>query len=177
MVQIFGPIVKRFYNSIYCLPEFSSLPFQDQMNLLKSSVLEMSILRLTLTFDPLKKSWTSTTMPNTGVCHLDHLTRSPVASQMTAELMSGLQQLRVDELTIMLLSLIVLFTPERSSLIRRQGIEKCQIHFALLLKHYTVRRDDEARSKITYAKLLTKLNDLRELGELNDLQHLRDGKV
>ena len=140
------------------------------MNLLRHGILEMSLLRLTLDFDPASSSW------STGF-HLDDFTRltSSVAWQMTVEFIISLLKLGVDELTIMLLSLIVHFTPDKSNLIRKQVIEKYQIHFALLLQRYSVWRNGRHQSRLMYGKYLTKLNDLRELSELSDLQHLQDG--
>ena len=140
------------------------------MNLLRHGILEMSILRLTLDFDPASSSW------STGF-HLDDFTRltSSIASQMTVEFITSLLKFGVDELTIMLLSLIVLFTPDRRNLLRRQGIEKYQIYYALLLQRYSVWRYGRKGSKIMYGKFLIKLNDLRELSELGDLHHLRQG--
>ena len=140
------------------------------MNLLRHGILEMSILRLTLDFNPTVSSWSS------GL-HLDNFTplTSSVASQMTADFITSLQKLGVDELTIMLLSLVVLFTADRSILLRTQVIEKHQIHFALLLQRYSVWRCGRDQSQIIFGKCLTKLNDLRELSELSDLKGLQDG--
>jgi hypothetical protein len=81
----------------------------------------------------------------------------------------------VDEPTIMLLILIVLFTPERAGLLRTRWIEKYQAYYTSLLERYMGWRFGTTRSKYMFGKLLTKLSDLRELSDTHNRHNLQLG--
>ncbi len=177
---MFGTLISRFGFYSRLMPDFSSLPFPDQSNLLKSGVLEMCVLRGALTFDPLNNRWPNTNMsmykdaPSLKLGNITHLTSNRVF-QMHMDFISCIQQMGVDEPTIMLLVLIVLFTPERTGLIRPKWVETYQAYYISLLERYMGWRFGLPRSKLMFCKLLTKLSDLRELSESHNGQNLKLG--
>jgi hypothetical protein len=91
------------------------------------------------------------------------------------EFINTIQQMGVDEPTIMLLILIVLFTPERAGLVRIRWIEKYQAYYTSLLERYMGWRFGANRSKYMFGKLLTKLSDLRELSDTHNRHNLQLG--
>lgn len=143
-------------------------------------MLEMCVLRSALIYDPLNNCWPNTNMSmykDAPVLKLDdigYLTSHQVF-QMHMEFIKCIQQMGLDEPTIMLLVLIVLFTPERDGLIRVECVEKCQTYYTSLLERYMSWRFGTTRSISMFGKLLTKLSDLRELSDTHNRQNVRLG--
>ena len=179
---MFGTLIRRFAFYARLMADFSSLPFQDQSCLLKGGVLEMCVLRGALVYDPLKNRWPNANMsmykdaPVLKLGNIGHMTSSRIF-HMHMEFINCIQQMGVDEPTIMLLVLIVLFTPERAGLIRANWIEKYQAYYTSLLERYMSWRFGMPRSKFMFSKLLTKLSDLRELSEIHTSHNLQLGKI
>ena len=172
---MFGTLIRRFAFFSRLMTDFSSLPFVDQNSLLKGGVLEMCALRGALVFDSVNNRWPNINMPmykdtpSVKLTDITHLISSRVF-QMLMDFISCIQQMGVDEPTIMLLVLIVLFTPERAGIIRIKWIEKFRAHYISLLQRYMVWRFGMPRSKLMTSKLLTKLNDLRKLSDTHNSQ-------
>ncbi|KAK4018467.1 hypothetical protein OUZ56_000518 [Daphnia magna] len=180
VMEMFGTLIRRFAFYARLMADFSSLPFPDQSCLLKGGVLEMCVLRGALVYDPLKNRWPNANMsmykdaPTLKLDNIGHLTSSRIF-QMHMEFINTIQQMGVDEPTIMLLILIVLFTPERAGLVRTRWIEKYQAYYTSLLERYMGWRFGTHRSKFMFGKLLTKLSDLRELSDTHNRHNLQLG--
>lgn len=177
---MFATSIRRFHHFSQLLADFSSLPFLDQNNLLKGGILEMSILRLSLIFDPINNCWPDTKLPlyiKSPVLYLSDISQltSPFLYQMNLDFIRWMQQTGVDEPTVMMLVLIVLFTPERAGIIWKEGVEKCQSHYTTLMERYMKWRHGPDYYKPLFGKLLTKLSDLRELSDSYNSQNLRLG--
>ena len=163
------------------MDNFSSLTLQDQSSLLTGGVLEMCILRSAFKYDPLNNCWPNANMSmykDTPVIKLDdirHLTSNKVF-QMHLDFVKGIQRTGLDEPTVLLLTLIVLFTPERDGLIQIESVEKYQSHYTSLLERYLSWRFGP-RSILIFGKLLTKLSDLRELGDTHNRQNVQLGII
>ena len=179
---MFGTLIRRFAFYARLMADFSSLPFQDQSSLLKGGVLEMCVLRGALVYDPLQNRWPNANMsmykdaPVLKLDNIGHMTSNRIF-QMHVEFIHCIQQMGVDEPTIMLLVLIVLFTPERPGLIRIKWIEKYQAYYTSLLERYMSWRFGPTRSNIMFSKLLTKLSDLRELSDTHNRQNVQLGNL
>ena len=179
---MFGTLIRRFAFYSRMMADFSSLPFQDQSILLKGGVLDMCLLRGALVFDPQTNRWPTANMsmykgmPILKLDNIVHLTSSHLF-QMHLDFISCIRQMSVDEPTIMLLILIVLFTPERTGLIHTEWIEKFQSYYTSLLEHYLNWRFGLAKAKFIFGKMLTKLSDLRELSDTHNHANLRLGKT
>lgn len=134
--------IRRWAAFSRSLTEFSSLSRQDQANLLQSAVMQLSILRAVASFRMSEKEWRISTPVNefTPALSLEDVQRllSPQLAEMHLSFISSVQKFQVDEPTIMLLSLITLFTPERADLIDRQAIGNAQDQYILLLKRYCI---------------------------------------
>lgn len=177
---MFGTLIRRFAYYARLMADFSGLPFTDQSILLKGSALEMCLLRSALSFDQHANRWPNVNMamyrnsPTLKLENVSQLTSSRLF-QMHVDFISSVQQMGVDEPTIMLLVLIVLFTPERGGLECGEWIERCQSHYTSLLEHYMNWRFGPVRSRGMFSKILTKLSDLRELADTHNHHNLRLG--
>ena len=164
------------------MADFVNLSPNDQGILLKGSVLEMCVLRGALTYDPLNNRWPNVNMslykdaPTLKLGNIGHMTSSHIF-QKHMEFVGCVQAMGVDEPTIMLLCMVVLYTPERPGLIQTEWIEKCQSYYTGLLEHYLNWRFGPRKSNAMFGKLLTKLSDLRELSDTHNHANLRLGKV
>jgi len=142
----------------------------------------MCLLRGALVFDPQTNRWPTANMsmykdmPVLKLDNIVHLTSSRLF-QMHLDFISCIRQMSVDEPTIMLLILIVLFTPERTDLVHTDWVEKFQSYYTSLLEHYLNWRFGMAKAKFIFGKMLTKLSDLRELSDTHNHANLRLGKT
>ena len=172
-LKVIATLIRRFTVFAGLLPDFSNLPFQDQNILLKSGVVEMCILHGVLGFDPSTNCWyevpsanKDTALPILNLEDLKHLTAPPLVHQRHPQFMTSIQSLSVDEPIVMFLILIVLFDPERDGLSGSGWIGKIQLKYVLLLERYlNGLYSTDGKRNILFGKLLTKLSDLRELGE------------
>lgn len=172
---MFGTLIRRFAFYARLMPDFASLPFQDQGNLLKGGALEMSVLRGALAYDPLNNRWPNTNMSmynQSAVIKLENIFQmlSNSTFRKLIEFIQCIRQMGVDEPIIMLVIMIVLFTPEREGLTRIKCVEKYQAYYTSLLERYMNWRFGPARSKFMFSKLLTRLSDLRELSDTHSLK-------
>ena len=163
------------------MTNFARLPSSDQSILLKGSVLEMFFLRSALTFDSTCKQWPNVNMaaycnaPTLKLDDVSHLTSSKLL-QMHMDFVASIQQMGVDEPTIMLLALIALYTPEKAGLECAEWIEHCQLHYTSLLEHYMAWRFGPIKSRGMFGKILSKLADLRELADTHNHNNLQLGR-
>lgn len=139
----------------------------------------MCLLRGALAFDPVKNCWPNTDMSvykDSPVLKVEDVTKmvSSAVIEKHIEFIHFVQRLGVDEATIMLLVLVVLFT-SRPSLSRPDLVENRQIYYSSLLKRYVDWRFGADHSQNLFNKLLTKLSDLRELSESHNRQTLHFG--
>lgn len=175
-----GTLIRRFAFYARTIPDFASLPSQDQRLLLKGGVFEMCLLRGAHVFDPTNNRWPNRKMSlytDAPVLELDNITilASSRLFQMHIDFIRQVKQLEVDEPATMLLILIVLFTT-RPNLSRPDWVEKYQAYYVSLLEHYTEWRYGPVRWRQVFCKLLTKLSDLRELTETHNQRNLNLGK-
>lgn len=179
---MFGTLIRRYAYYARLMPDFASLPFNDQSILLKGGVLEMCLLRGVLVFDPVNNHWPNVNMAmykNAPVLKLDnivHLTSNKLF-QMHMDFIKCVKQMNVDEPIIMLLILIVLFTPERTGLQCSDWVDRYQGHYTTLLEHYINWRFGMRKAQAMFSKLLTKLSDLRELSDFHNHHNLRLGNI
>lgn len=179
---MFGTFISRFHHFCQLLADFLSLPFQDQNILLRDGILEMSLLRVALVFDPVNNCWPNRNLPmyrDSPVLYLSDISRltSPRLHQKNVDFIYWIRQTGVDEPTVMLLTMVVLFTPERAGISRKKSVEKFQLHYTTLMQHYMKWRFGPDKCKSLFSKLLTKLSDLRELRDSYDSQNLQLGNT
>lgn len=163
------------------MTHFACLTSHDQRILLKGGILEMCLLRDAFAFDINNSRWPNTSMPmykDSPILTLEELRKlvSPHVLEKHLEFISSIQQLGIDEATIMLLSLVALFT-NRPGLSRPDMVERSQVFYTSLLKRYTAWHCGPDRSRTIFSKLLTKLTDLRELSEDHNDQTMYLGKL
>lgn len=177
VMEMFGTLIHRYAFYSRMIEDFMKLPFSDQGLLLKGGVLEMCLLRGALAFDATNNRWPNVNMsiyknaPILKLGNMSHMTSFKLF-QMHMEFIKSVQKLGADEATIMLLILIVLFTPERAGLQHTEIVASAQNRYSTLLRHYMNWRYGPRKAPIVFSKLLTKLSDLRELSDSHNHHHL-----
>lgn len=142
MISMFTTGIRRWATFARSLAEFNGLCREDQATILKAAIMQLSILRAVASFRIDDKEWRVSTPVDefTPSLTLEDVQRllSPQLAEMHLTFITSMHKLRVDEPTIMLLSLITLFTPDRGDIVDREPIAKTQDEYILLLKRYCV---------------------------------------
>lgn len=162
---------------------FTAVEPGDQQILLRGAVLEMCFIWSGYLFDVRISAW-----PDARLCRcstdagLPFLAADDLRPLIKGDLfekhmnfIKSFKDLDVDEVSVMLLSVIVLLTSDRPGLSDAvsQVVSTEQDRYLMLLKNYMSWRYGERASAHMYPKLLLKLPDLRELSEkLTDYQLL-----
>lgn len=166
-IQQFALFAKRFESFVH-------IGHSDQEVLLRGGVLELCFIRGALVYNSQHKCWTDGTSKNFYLVCVNDI--SPMVSQSLLEkhleFIKTVKKLYLDEVTMMLLSVVVLLTPDRTGLTDIELVANQQEKYLLLLKSYMDWRYGTAVSSTLYAKLLLKLPDLRELAEAHTDYHL-----
>lgn len=186
--------VQQFINFALSLPFFSSLHSRDQQILLKESVLMMSILRCGVdcrTVDDDEVLWfprpvfrdiasgegesNDNNYDTDSECaqHCSKVTLNDICQVFNVDiyhqytrLVRWIDTLDVDDVTVLLLCLIVLFNCTCDQLSQTSVISQQQEQIIVLLKAYVTWRYGVRKSSHILCKLLLKLSDVRELADV-----------
>jgi hypothetical protein len=169
--------VKRLVKMAKHLTAFRSFSQEDQISLLKGAVVEVLVLRSAKMFDTGSKGWL---VNKSGKNHTVNAT-SLLSNQESMSFFEQyqkfatalLQSTHHDNVVLMLMIVMTVMSPDRSSIKSTKDIAEIQEEYARLLKHYMKVRypDDE----LMFARVLQKLADVRDLNETHTrmLMHMR----
>uniref|UniRef100_W5MCZ8 Vitamin D receptor a n=1 Tax=Lepisosteus oculatus TaxID=7918 RepID=W5MCZ8_LEPOC len=151
------------------IPGFRDLTADDQIALLKSSAIEIIMLRSNQSFNLEDMSWTCGS-PDFKYC-INDVTRAGHTMELLEPLVKfqvNLKKLNLDEEEHVLLMAICLLSPDRPGVQDHARIEALQDKLSEILQDYIrVHR----RSRLLYAKMIQKLADLRSLNEEHSKQY------
>ncbi|XP_066564428.1 vitamin D3 receptor A [Amia ocellicauda] len=151
------------------IPGFRDLTSDDQIALLKSSAIEIIMLRSNQSFSLEEMSWTCGS-PDFKYCISD-VTRAGHTLDLLEPLVKfqvGLKKLNLCEEEHVLLMAICLLSPDRPGVMDHARIEALQDQLSEVLQAYiTVNR----RGRLLYPKMIQKLADLRSLNEEHSKQY------
>lgn len=85
----------------------------------------------------------------------------------TIHFLKSMNELKIDEATLILLIPLILFSPDRRNLVNKSRVTKLQANYSFILKKYIVWKYGKAHSIALYPKLLLKLVELRSLHEMH----------
>lgn len=169
ILKIFFFQIQRFALFAQNFQPFNHINYHDQEILLRAGVLELCFIRGAFLFNKQTKSWSDDLLPENHSHLLHENDLKIMVTDMLLEkhlyFIDHFQKLGLDEPTIMLLSVIVLLTADRTGLANSELIQIEQEKYLILLKNYMNWRFGVKRSSILYPKLLLKVTDLRELAE------------
>ncbi|MBN3277797.1 VDRA protein, partial [Polyodon spathula] len=152
------------------VPGFKELTADDQIALLKSSAIEIIMLRSNQSFSLDDMSW------NCGSQDFKYRVDDVTQAGHTMELLEplvkfqvGLKKLCMHEEEHVLLMAICLLSPDRPGVQERARIEVLQDRISEVLQAYIRARHPGGR--LLYAKMIQKLADLRSLNEEHSKQY------
>ncbi|XP_034028101.1 vitamin D3 receptor A [Thalassophryne amazonica] len=152
------------------IPGFRELTAEDQIALLKSSAIEIIMLRSNQSFSLEDMSW-SCGGPDFKYCISD-VTKAGHTLELLEPLVKfqvGLKKLNLHEEEHVLLMAICLLSPDRPGVQDHTRIEQLQDRLSDALQAYI--RVNHPGGRLLYAKMIQKLADLRSLNEEHSKQY------
>ncbi|XP_064821659.1 vitamin D3 receptor B isoform X1 [Oncorhynchus masou masou] len=152
------------------IPGFRELTAEDQIALLKSSAIEVIMLRSNQSFNLEDMSW-SCGGPDFKYC-VNDVTKAGHTLELLEPLVKfqvGLKKLNLHEEEHVLLMAICLLSPDRPGVQDHGRIETLQDHLSETLQAYIQLHHPGGR--LVYAKMIQKLADLRSLNEEHSKQY------
>uniref|UniRef100_A0A3B1JNZ0 Vitamin D receptor n=1 Tax=Astyanax mexicanus TaxID=7994 RepID=A0A3B1JNZ0_ASTMX len=152
------------------IPGFRDLTAEDQIALLKSSAIEIIMLRSNQSFSLEDMSW-SCGGPDFKYCITD-VTKAGHTLELLEPLVKfqvGLKKLNMHEEEHVLLMAICLLSPDRPGVQDHARIEALQDRLCEVLQAYI--RINHPGGRLLYAKMIQKLADLRSLNEEHSKQY------
>ncbi len=169
LVNIAEVSVRRVIDMAKKVKAFKSLPQADQISLLKGGSIELLILRSVITFDKEKQHFLDPLdSEDQSAMNLDQL-RKAEGTGLFDDHMKFVKSLAVDlqadQISLILLLVISLFSPDRPNLFHKQLVSEEQEKYSMLLKKFLESKLPYPTARAIYPRLLMKLTDIRNLNE------------
>ena len=172
ILELFFTSVQQLSCFSQKLSVFSKISPTDQEKLLRAAVLEMCLVMSGFSYDCANNCWPDASLAryqNQGVilnAHDLNQMMNPDLFEKHMSLTRGIKDMKLDEVSLMILCVIILLSPDRTGLQNPLVISKEQENYLLLLRNYMNWRFGEHISRLLYPRLLLKLPDLRELADV-----------
>ncbi|XP_024268666.1 vitamin D3 receptor A isoform X1 [Oncorhynchus tshawytscha] len=153
------------------IPGFRGLTAEDQIALLKSSAIEIIMLRSNQSFNLEDMSWSCGGGPDFKYC-VNDVTKAGHTLDLLEPLVKfqvGLKKLKLHEEEHVLLMAICLLSPDRPGVLDHAKIEVLQDRLSEVLQAYI--RVNHPGGRLLYARMIQKLADLRSLNEEHSKQY------
>ncbi|XP_042747886.1 vitamin D3 receptor [Lagopus leucura] len=154
------------------IPGFRDLNAEDQIALLKSSAIEVIMLRSNQSFTLEDMSWTCGS--NDFKYKVSDVTQAGHSMELLEPLVKfqvGLKKLNLHEEEHVLLMAICILSPDRPGVQDTSLVESIQDRLSDILQTYIRCRHPPPGSRLLYAKMIQKLADLRSLNEEHSKQY------
>ncbi|XP_044143546.1 vitamin D3 receptor isoform X2 [Bufo gargarizans] len=154
------------------IPGFRDLDAEDQIALLKSSVIEVIMLRSNQSFTLEDMSWTCGS--EEFKYKVDDVTQAGHNLELLEPLVKfqvGLKKLNLHEEEHVLLMAICILSPDRPGVQNKALVEAIQDHLSSALQTYILCKHPPPGSRLLYPKMIQKLADLRSLNEEHSKQY------
>ncbi|MEE6471950.1 hypothetical protein FKM82_009416 [Ascaphus truei] len=154
------------------IPGFRDLSAEDQIALLKSSVIEVIMLRSNQSFSMEDMSWTCGS--EDFKYKVDDVTQAGHNMELLEPLVKfqvGLKKLNLHEEEHVLLMAICILSPDRPGVQDTALVEAIQDRLSSTLQTYILCKHPPPGSRLLYPKMIQKLADLRSLNEEHSKQY------
>ncbi|XP_039203679.1 vitamin D3 receptor [Crotalus tigris] len=154
------------------IPGFRSLTAEDQIALLKSSAIEVIMLRSNQSFSLEDMSWTCGS--NDFKYQINDVTQAGHSLDLLEPLVKfqiGLKKLNLHEEEHVLLMAICILSPDRPGVQDTALVESIQDRLSQILQTYILCRHPPPGNRLLYPKMIQKLTDLRSLNEEHSKQY------
>ncbi|CAG9569089.1 unnamed protein product [Danaus chrysippus] len=168
LVNLTAVAIRRLIKIAKKINAFKNMCEEDQVALLKGGCIEMMVLRSTMTYDGQRNQWK---LPHShkqyGSIQTDvlKLAKGNIYRSHQAFISSFEHKWRTDENIILIMSAILLFTPDRPRVVHRDVIKLEQNSYYYLLRRYLESSFAGCEAKATFLKLIAKILELRKFAE------------
>ncbi|NXS61990.1 VDR protein, partial [Brachypteracias leptosomus] len=154
------------------IPGFRDLAAEDQIVLLKSSAIEVIMLRSNQSFTLEDMTWTCGSNDfKYGISDVTQAGHSMDLLEPLVKFQVGLKKLNLHEEEHVLLMAICILSPDRPGVQDTSLVESLQDRLSETLQTYIRCRHPPPGSRLLYAKMIQKLADLRSLNEEHSRQY------
>ncbi|NWI69995.1 VDR protein, partial [Todus mexicanus] len=154
------------------IPGFRDLAAEDQIVLLKSSAIEVIMLRSNQSFTLEDMTWTCGSNDfKYGISDVTQAGHSMDLLEPLVKFQVGLKKLNLHEEEHVLLMAICILSPDRPGVQDTSLVESLQDRLSEILQTYIRCRHPPPGSRLLYAKMIQKLADLRSLNEEHSKQY------
>ncbi|XP_072927192.1 vitamin D3 receptor-like isoform X2 [Hemitrygon akajei] len=153
------------------IPGFRELSTDDQISLLKSSAIEIIMLRSNQSFSLDDMSWNCGDYFRYNVNDVTKAGHSMELLEPLVKFQVGLKNLNLHEEEHVLLMAICILSPDRPGLQDRAEVERIQDGLSETLQMYIRVKHPSPSSRLLYPKMIQKLTDLRSLSEEHAKQY------
>ena len=163
--------VRRLVKMAKQLQCFRMLKSEDQVVLLKGSVLEVLVLRSVKLFDPKTMNWNipggSGVLQRITAEHMQSTNSKSITFmhqyiQFARGVMSATRR---DNVILMMIMILTIFSPDRDGLINKSIIHSIQEDYAAVLQEFI--QVNHPRDRVMFARVIQKLADIRDLQEVH----------
>uniref|UniRef100_A0A8C8S8Z5 Vitamin D receptor n=1 Tax=Pelusios castaneus TaxID=367368 RepID=A0A8C8S8Z5_9SAUR len=154
------------------IPGFRDLTAEDQIALLKSSAIEIIMLRSNQSFSLEDMAWSCGS--NEFKYQINDVTQAGHNLELLEPLVKfqvGLKKLNLHEEEHVLLMSICILSPDRPGLQDTSLVESLQDRLSEVLQTYILCKHPPPGNRLLYAKMIQKLADLRSLNEKHSKQY------
>ncbi|PZC78217.1 hypothetical protein B5X24_HaOG202468 [Helicoverpa armigera] len=168
IVNLTAIAIRRFIKMAKKINAFKNMCEEDQVALLKGGCIEMMVLRSTMTYDGQRNQWK---LPHSqeqfGSIRTDvlKLAKGNIYRSHEAFIVTFEPKWRTDEHVILIMSAILLFSPDRPKVVHPDVIKLEQNSYYYLLRRYLESVYPGCEAKSTFLKLIQKILELRKLAE------------
>ncbi|XP_061723489.1 nuclear hormone receptor HR96 [Cydia pomonella] len=166
IVNLTAIAIRRFIKMAKKINAFKNMCEEDQVALLKGGCIEMMVLRSTMTYDGQMNQWkVPHSQEQFGCIRTDvlKLAKGNIYRSHESFIRSFDARWRQDEHIILVMSAILLFTPDRPKVVHRDVIKLEQNSYYYLLRRYLESVYPGCEAKSTFLKLIQKILELRKL--------------
>ncbi|XP_041373072.1 nuclear hormone receptor HR96-like [Gigantopelta aegis] len=184
-INVAEGFVRRIIKFAKNIDFFKKLCKEDQIVLLKSSVVDIMMLRSAVNFDPYTETWSLSTLSClSGPGSSSGSQSAGIADKISAEVLKSgsaesaklfityskfikslMTTIHGDLVILKVLILMSLFSADRGNLMNQKQVMEIQESYAGVLQNYTqLRFPDE---KTMFARIVMKLTDLRNINEVH----------
>lgn len=168
IINLTAIAIRRLIKMSKKINAFKNMCEEDQVALLKGGCTEMMVLRSTMTYDVAKNTWKiphSQEAMSSIRADVLKLAKGNIYQEHDRFIRTFDPRWRTDENVILIMSAIVLFTPDRPRVVHADVIKLEQNSYYYLLRRYLESVYPGCEAKSTFLKLIQKIMELHKLSD------------
>ncbi|CAH2005506.1 unnamed protein product [Acanthoscelides obtectus] len=166
LINLTALAIRRLIKMVKKINSFKNMCQEDQVALLKGGCTEIMLLRSAMNYDPQKRTWE---IPHTQELNVDvdilKLAKGNIYQEHEKFIKTFDPKWIADENIILILSAVVLFTPDRPRVVHQDVIKLEQNSYYYLLRRYLESVYPGCEAKSTFLKLIQKITELHKVNE------------